>query len=370
MMKYQRKCSTLFLCLLIAFTLSVQASRATDDRFDKYFSFSNDTSKPLHAKATKIKEWKPDEQELVKKLLEKAMGLSPEFIERACALASLKLVRCERFYFQTDRAWLNLPRSALAVADTDKVVFCDGFFLDPNEQKQLAILLHELTHEADLMRRVAFTPEWMKYFNANFRVDYRNYEVQPEDPKYKPYASNLCEGLADTYPKYLMGEKIPDKPYFEQKILPILLRRSPPDEMNALKSFFAAEIAFNNNELPLARSQMEGAIELAPQAIKANNMYVYILSAMRVHAGALVWSKKCLDLMDAADLPANEPERVAMYGMRAWLLTTVTGDYPEAKRLIEKSLEIRPADEYLIRMLHYCNERMQKQSKQALKDVT
>lgn len=370
MMKYKRKCSTFFLCFFIAFALSAQASTATDDHFDKYFSFFNDTSKPLHKEATKIKEWKSDEQELVKKLLEKAKGLSPEFIERACALAPLKLVRCERFYFQTDKAWLNMPRSALAVADTDKVVFCDGFFAETDEQKQLAMLLHELTHEADLMRRVAFTPEWMKYFNANFRVEYRNYQVEPEDPKYKPYASNLCEGLADTYPKYLLGEKIADKPYFEEKILPILLRRSPSVEMNALKNFFAAEVAFKDNDFVLARNHMEKAIDFAPEAIKANNVYVYILNAQGVQAGALAWSKKCIDLMDAADLPANEPERVAMYGMRAWLLSTVTGDYPEAKRLIEESLKIRPADEFLIRLLQHCNERMQKQSKQALKDVT
>lgn len=348
----------------------MQASKAADSHFDKHFVFSDEPHARKTSNAKNFKKWTPQEQEVVRKLLEHAETLCPQFIERACAIKPLKLVRCERYYHQRDRAWLNMPRSAFAVAETDAVIICDGCFEDPDESKVFEILLHELTHEADLMRRVSFTPEWQKYFESYFRVDYRNYDVREDDPKYKPYASNLCEGLADTYPKYLLGKSIPDKRYFEETIVPLLLQKSSTEELSALKNFFDGEVAYKSEAYGNARIFFEKTIEASPNSIEANNMYVYTLSKQGAYADALAWSKKCIQIMDAAKLPENEPERISMYGMRAWLLVKRTYNYLEAKRLIEHCLDVRPSDEYLIKLLQFCNTELKKQERQALRNVS
>ncbi len=356
-----KRLSMAFLTMaMLAF--STQSCFADEVGFDKYFSFSTEVSKPTTKKFPKLKEWRADEQELVRRLLTQAQKLSPKLIERVCTLTPIKLLRADRYYVQADRVWVNLPHTATAVTDPGRIAFCDEFFGETDEHRLLNVLLHELTHDVDIMRIVSFTPEWRKYFNEHFRVEARSHKLGEVD-RSKIYARNLGEALADTYPRYLLGDKIPDKEYFETQIVPLLVEPPSASKKEALRHFVAAEISYRTGDYVSATQQIQQTIRLNSKAIVPQNMLCGILCVQRHYNQALALSRKCMRLMDEAQLPSNEPERISLYTNRAMLLIQVSRDFQEAKRLIELALEERPADNFLIRLFRYCNAEIDKQQK-------
>lgn len=297
--------------------------------------------------------WTNDEKQNISELLQRAKKLSPSLLEKASIAGPVKLLRQREITVNDD----NYGNSdAYAISRRGSVSFCNDFFV-LTEKEKLIIVLHELTHLADVLHEVAFSPEMLEYYKKNHKpsrveqiglFDLENDDIDDD---------SVIDVLANAYPKYVMSLKLPDNDFFRGKVAKRFEQTSNSLSL-ASRHFVNAKKLLSENKLEEGRREILQVLKVLPESIEAGETLTATLCAMKNHEEAYRQSTDVLQRMNLLGLPQTEPKRLDLYKWRATALFFL-GQYQESKNLFQLILKSRPKNQYCLTMLEALNRRLQ-----------
>lgn len=311
---------------------------------------TNDEDKPL------CKAWTEEEQLRMLDLLEKVEEICPQLIEKAVAPSKLTLERIS-FSQSCDSEDPDEKYLAYASAHPGYMEFSDVYFSAARD-RQLEILLHELTHEADFLEKVGYSPEWRFYFSRHYGAHSKNTEAYKEDWNVRPCETDPPEALAQTLPKYLLGLPIPDKSYFEDKILPLLFADAK-DQIGAMRHYVKGREFYNlNYNLPAAKRELCESIRISPMTMRQRIMYIELLYDKGDYQECQQELDKAIKLADDLKLHPKEAYRLTLYVYHSYLKMNFWGDYQSALEDLQAVIKAAPKNNWDLDHLIECKDRM------------
>lgn len=318
--------------LFIALLLPSLLSPAIANNVGNNFEFRNAEIQLRRGETSQT--WKIRENTLVQALLEKACVRAPRLINKA-AHTPLLLYRTPR---------LATEKNGRVICSTDGrcMYFADSFFETSFKERRAFAIFHELVHSSDYLHTVAFSPDWLTYYASLRRTSISSDEI------------TAVESLSDICADYYLGKSIPERKFFESKILPLIETKNPKEDA-AKAHFFKAQDHLLHDELNEAKSELEFTIRMLPDSPAPRILLVIISELKKDHSSAMKELNECQPLV--ANLPSNEKEKLDYLEWKAITLAEGFHDYKQAKYLMSQVLRGKPKAESLRRLMnHYESE--------------
>lgn len=216
--------------------------------------------------------------------------------------------------------------------------FADSFFETSFKERRAFAIFHELVHASDYLHAIAFSTDWLTY-----------YASLPLTPSHS-HENTAVESLSDICADYYLGKSIPERSFFEKKILPLIETKNIKDDA-ARAHFFRAQDLLLHDEPNEAKSELEFAIKMLPSAPAPRILLVTILALKKDYSSALKELNECQPLV--ANLPSNEKEKLDYLEWKAITIAEGFHNYKEAKYLMAQVLRGKPNAESLRRLMNH-----------------
>lgn len=315
---------------------------------DRYFRFEDRLGERCGNQYLDFKGWTEPERQKLKSHLSLLLLRAPNFFSKAAGSCRVILLRKTSTHEVSIDPSLPGSTDTLASTDCNEIVFSDRFFALKTSD-QLRIILHELTHVADVGDLHSYSQDWLREMYGS-----RKSKATENERLHKPDAA---EALAESVASYVLDSGLLRHQEME-RIMFSRLCHPTQDEVSFCKSFQEGMLALRQHKYEIAIARFRSCSKLLPDTPMPHAFLAYTFLKIGNLAAAFDSSVRAEQCVESLSIPLRDNQIIWFYRNHAQLLAHYKNDYAGAEKVLGLVLQVHPDDIGALELRAICSEQL------------